>query len=101
MITVTYHPIDSDATTSTANSLAEWFINQFGEEMDVPKGTRITCGNPSRETDVTEQIALGDPDGHLTRTDGEYNVLIVPAGPATWVPLIVVIVNLCSILCAQ
>ncbi|CAH9015602.1 coil containing protein [Vibrio phage 141E35-1] len=92
MITVTYHPIDSDATTSTANSLAEWFIDQFGEEMDVPKGARITCGNPSRETDVTEQIALGDPDGHLTRTDGEYNVLIVPAGPETWVPLIVSLV---------
>ncbi|AUR82362.1 hypothetical protein NVP1023O_53 [Vibrio phage 1.023.O._10N.222.51.B4] len=92
MITVTYHPIDSDATTSTANSLAEWFIDQFGEEMDVPKGTRITCGNPSRETDVTEQIALGDPDGHLTCTDGEYNVLIVPAGPETWVPLIVSLV---------
>ncbi len=92
MITVTYHPIDSDATTSTANSLAEWFIDQFGEEMDVPKGTRITCGNPSRETDVTEQIALGDPFGHLTCTDGEYNVLIVPAGPETWVPLIVSLV---------
>ena len=92
MITVTYHPIDSDATTSTTNSLAEWFIDQFGEELDVPKGTRITCGNPSRETDVTEQIALGDPDGHLTRTDGEYNVLIVPAGPETWVPLIVSLV---------
>ncbi|CAH9016289.1 coil containing protein [Vibrio phage 382E49-1] len=92
MITVTYHPIDSDATTSTANNLAEWFIDQFGEKMDVPKGTRITCGNPSRETDVTEQIALGDPDGHLTRTDGEYNVLIVPAGPETWVPLIVSLV---------
>ncbi|AUS01450.1 hypothetical protein NVP1285O_52 [Vibrio phage 1.285.O._10N.286.55.C12] len=92
MITVTYHPIDSDATTSTANSLAEWFIDQFGEEMDVPKGTRITCGNPSRETDVTEQIALGDPDGHLTCTDGEYNVLIVPAGPETWIPLIVSLV---------
>lgn len=92
MITVTYHPIDSDATTSTANNLAEWFIDQFGEEMDVPKGTRITCGDPSRETDVTEQIALGDPDGHLTRTDGEYNVLIVPAGPETWVPLIVSLV---------
>ncbi len=92
MITVTYHPIDSDATTSTANSLAEWFIDHFGEEMDVPKGTRITCGNPSRETDVTEQIALGDPDGYLTCTDGEYNVLIVPAGPETWVPLIVSLV---------
>lgn len=92
MITVTYHPIDSDATTSTANNLAEWFIDQFGEEMDVPKGTRITCGNPSRETDVTEQIALGDPDGHLTCTDGEYNVLIVPAGPETWVPLIISLV---------
>lgn len=92
MITVTYHPIDSDATTSTANSLAEWFIDQFGEAMDVPKGTRITCSNPSRETDVTEQIALGDPDGHLTCTDGEYNVLIVPAGPETWVPLIVSLV---------
>ena len=92
MITVTYHPIDSDATTSTVNTLAEWFIEQFGEEMDVPKGARITCGNPSRETDVTEQIALGDPDGHLTRTDGEYNVLIVPAGPETWVPLIISLV---------
>lgn len=92
MITVTYHPIDSDATTSTANSLAEWFIDQFSEEMDVPKGTRITCGNPSRETDVTEQIALGDPDGHLTRTVGEYNVVVVPAGPESWIPLIISLV---------
>ncbi|AUR82264.1 hypothetical protein NVP1022O_52 [Vibrio phage 1.022.O._10N.286.45.A10] len=92
MITVTYHPIDSDATTSTANSLAEWFIDQFGEEMDVPRGARITCGNPSRETDVTEQIALGDPDGHLTHTDGEYNVIIVPGTAETWIPLIISLV---------
>ena len=92
MITVTYHPIDSDATTSTANTLTEWFIEQFGEEMNAPKGMRITCGNPSRETDVTEQIALGDPDEHLTRTVGEYNVVVVPAGPETWIPLIISLV---------
>lgn len=92
MITVTYHPIDSDATTSTANSLAEWFIDQFGEEMDVPKGTRITRGTPSRETDITEQIALGDPDGHLTRDNGEYNVIVVPGTVETWIPLIVSLV---------
>lgn len=92
MITVTYHPIDSDATTSAANNLAEWFIDQFGEDMDVPKGTRITCGNPSRETDVTEQIALGDPDGHLTRADGEYNVVVTPGTAETWIPLIVSLV---------
>lgn len=92
MITVTYYPIDSDATTSSHNTLTEWFVAQFGEEMDVPKGTRITCGSANRENDVTEQIALGDPDGHLTRNDGEYHVLVVPAGPETWVPLIVSLV---------
>ena len=92
MITVTYYPIDSDATTSSHNTLAEWFVAQFGEEMDVPKGTRITYGSANRENDVTEQIALGDPDGHLTRSAGEYHVLVVPAGPETWVPLIVSLV---------
>ena len=92
MITVTYHPIDSDATTSTANTLADWFVGQFGEEMNVPKGLRITYGAPSRETDVTEQISLGDSDGHLKRTVGEYSVVVVPAGPETWIPLIISLV---------
>lgn len=92
MIKVTYYPIDSDATTSSANNLAEWFIQQFGEEMDVPSGTRITCGSANRENDVTEEIALGDPNGHLTTCDGEYHVVVVPAGPETWVPLIVSLV---------
>ena len=79
MIKVTYHPIDSDATTSSAATLTDWFIQQFGDEMDVPAGLRITCGNANRENDLTEQIALGDLDGHLTRTVGEYNVVVVPA----------------------
>ena len=92
MIKVTYHPIDSDATTSTTNTLAEWFVEQFGEEMNVPKGLRITCGEANRENDVTERIALGDPDEHLTRTEGEYHIVVVPAGPETWVPLIVSLV---------
>ncbi|AUR92374.1 hypothetical protein NVP1171O_47 [Vibrio phage 1.171.O._10N.261.52.F12] len=92
MITVTYYPIDSDATTSNHENLAEWFVAQFGEDMDVPKGTRITCGSANRENDVTEQIALGDPDGHLTRSDGEYHVLVVPGTVETWIPLIISLV---------
>ncbi|AUR87706.1 hypothetical protein NVP1103O_49 [Vibrio phage 1.103.O._10N.261.52.F2] len=92
MITVTYYPIDSDATTSNHENLAEWFVAQFGEEMDVPKGTHITCGSANRENDVTEQIALGDPDGHLTRSDGEYHVLVVPGTVETWIPLIISLV---------
>lgn len=92
MITVTYYPIDSDATTSNHENLAEWFVAQFGEDMDVPKGARITCGSANRENDVTEQIALGDPDGHLTRSDGEYHVLVVPGTVETWIPLIISLV---------
>ena len=92
MITVTYYPIDSDATTSNHENLAEWFVAQFGEDMDVPKGTRITCGSANRENDVTEQLALGDPDGHLTRNEGEYHVLVVPGTVETWIPLIISLV---------
>lgn len=92
MIKVTYYPIDSDATTSSANNLAEWFIQQFGEEMDVPSGARITCGSANRENDVTEEIALGDPNGHLTACDGEYHVVVVPGTAETWIPLIVSLV---------
>ena len=92
MITVTYYPIDSDATTSNHDNLAEWFVAQFGEEMDVPKGTRITHGSANRENDITEQIALGDPDGHLTRNEGEYHVLVVPGTVETWIPLIISLV---------
>jgi len=92
MIKVTYHPIDSDATTSSSATLADWFIQQFGDEINVPAGLRITCGNANRENDVTEEIALGDPNGHLTAVDGEYHVVVVPAGPETWVPLIVSLV---------
>ncbi|AUR98480.1 hypothetical protein NVP1251O_49 [Vibrio phage 1.251.O._10N.261.55.E5] len=92
MITVTYYPIDSDATTSNHDNLAEWFVAQFGEVMDVPKGTRITHGSANRENDITEQIALGDPDGHLTRSDGEYHVLVVPGTVETWIPLIISLV---------
>lgn len=91
MIKVTYYPIDSDAATSNAPTLQDWFVEQFGESMQIPKGLRITCGSATRESDVTDEISCGDPKGHLTRTVGEYHVLVVP-GDAVLVPLLVSLV---------
>lgn len=91
MIKVTYYPIDSDAATSNAPTLQDWFVEQFGESMQIPKGLRITCGSATRESDVTDEISCGDPNGHLTRTVGEYHVLVVP-GDAVLVPLLISLV---------
>jgi hypothetical protein len=100
MIQVTYYPTDSDATTSSTPTLQDWFVEQFGESMQVPKGLRITCGNATREADVTEEIAMGDPNGHLTRTVGEYHVIIVP-GAQFVVPLVIsLVISVAAVLLA-
>lgn len=101
MITVHYYPTDSDATTSTAPTLTDWFVSQFGADMALPRGLRITHGSATREHDVTDEISLGDPSGHLTRIVGEYHVVEVPEGAAILVPLLVsVAVSVAAVLLA-
>ena len=100
MITVHYYPTDSDATTSTATTLTEWFVSQFGADMALPNGLRITHGSATREQDVTDEISLGDPNGHLTRLVGEYHVVEVPQAEYV-IPLIVsLVVSVASVLLA-
>lgn len=101
MIKVTYHPIDSDATTSESETLAQWFVDQFGENMQIPKGLVITCGQPNRSNDVTQEISLGDPNNHLNRITGEYHVLETPGTAETWIPLIIsLVVSVAAVLLA-
>ncbi|WGH28542.1 hypothetical protein 13VV501A_gene0046 [Vibrio phage 13VV501A] len=101
MITVHYYPTDSDATTSTAPTLTDWFVEQFGADMQLPHGLRITHGSATREHDVTDEISLGDPNGHLTRITGEYHVVEVPGVAAVWVPLVIsLVVSVAAVLLA-
>ena len=101
MIQVTYYPIDSDAVTSEAATLTDWFKQQFSDSMDIPRGLRITCGSVSREHDITDELSLGDPNGHLTRVTGEYHVLVIPAGAETWIPIIIsLVVSVAAVLLA-
>lgn len=101
MIKVTYHPIDSDATTSESETLAQWFVDQFGEKLNIPKGLVITYGQPNRSNDVTQEISLGDPNNHLNRITGEYHVLETPGTAETWIPLIIsLVVSVAAVLLA-
>lgn len=101
MITVHYYPTDSDATTSTTPTLTDWFVEQFGADMQLPHGLRITHGSATREHDVTDEISLGDPNGYLTRITGEYHVVEVPQAASILVPLVVsLVVSVAAVLLA-
>lgn len=101
MIKVTYYPIDSDATSREASTLQDWFVAQFGESLQIPKGLRVTYGSADRESDVTDEISMGDPNNHLTRLTGEYHVVVVPAEAAVIVPLVVsLVVSVVAVLLA-